>query len=258
MLQHLFGSKSAERILLFLWVNERCYARQIQKACGCALTPLQSILGKFELAGILVSVLQGRKKLYCLNPNYHVYGELKALLQKGFAHLAVEEKKHLLVYRSVENSPTYVEKKRRALCLQAFGETLFRIKHMTIRTQSGEEAIGEVVVKEEKPGIFTFTEKGKWVKGKQENMNFHNSLRWSFEFEEGLIRLEHLRHGAEHATLLSILAPLSSKQLQSMDPHLCGEDCYFGSIEFNKQGINLTWRVLSHRKNETFQYEYNA
>lgn len=256
MLQHLFGSKSAERILLFLWVNERCYASQIQKACGCALTPLQYILRKFELAGILVASLQGRKKLYCLNSDYLVYTELKALLQKGFANLPAEEKKSLFVYRNSGNAPSYAQQKRRALCLQAFGERLLRTQQMTIRTQDGEEAIGEVKVKEEKPGIFIFTERGRWVKGKQQNMNFHNSLRWSFVFDEGLIRLEHLRHGLDHPIFLSYLTPISSKHLRSIDPHLCQKDCYFGHIEFNSQGIYLTWRVLSDRKNETLHYVY--
>jgi len=256
MLHYLFGSKSAERILLFLWVNERCYASQIQKACGCALTPLQSILRKLEHAGILISVLQGRKKLYTLNPEAPIHGELKALLQKGFAHLPAEEKKHLFVYRQVATSQSYLQQKRKALCLQAFGERLLSSKQMTIRTQNGEEAIGEVKVAEEKPGIYTFTERGTWVKGRQQNINFHNSLRWSFVYEQGIIRLEHLRHGPDHPIFLSYLTPISAKQLQSMDPHLCQEDCYFGHIEFTKQGIYLTWRILSARKNETFHYVY--
>lgn len=256
MLKQLFGSKNAERILLFLWVNERCYATQIQKACDCALTPLQHILRKFELAGILISTLQGRKKLYHLNPNYLFHLELKALLQKGFSHLLAEEKKHLFVYKRLETPRSYLQQKRQALCLQAFVERLLRTQQMTIRTQNGEEAVGKVTVKEEKPGIFIFTEQGHWVKGIQQNINFHNSLRWSCIFEEGLIRLEHLRHGLNHPIFLSYLTPINSKQLQSIDPHLCQKDCYFGHIEFNKQGIYLTWRILGDRKNETLHYIY--
>ncbi len=256
MLQHLFGSKSAQRVLLFLWVNERCYASQIQKACGGALSPLQNILRKFERVGLLVSALHGKKRFYALNPDCVVHAELKALLQKGFAHLPAEEKKHLFVYRNIKSSQSYLQQKRRALCLRSFGERLLCAKQMTIRTQSGEEAIGEVSVKEEKPGIFIFTERGMWVKGTQQNINFHNSLRWSLVYEEGLLRLEHLRHGPDHPIFLSYLTPISGKHLQSIDPHLCQEDCYFGHIQFNKEGIYLTWRVLSARKNETFHYVY--
>jgi len=256
MLQYLFGSKSAKRVLLFLWVNERCYASQIQKAFGGPLSPFQYILRKFEKAGILVCALQGKKKFYTLNPDCVFHAELKALLQRGFAYLCAEEKKSLLIYRNVKSSQSFLQQKRSALCLRAFRERLVYVKQMTIRTQRGEEAIGEVSVKEEKPGIFIFVERGVWVNGRQQNMNFQNSLRWSLIHEEGVIRLEHLRNGPDHPIFLSYFTPMSRKHLQSVDPHLCQEDCYFGNVEIKKEGIYLTWRVLSARKNETFHYVY--
>ncbi len=256
MLSSLFGSKSAEKVLLFLLVNEQCHASQMQKAFGCALTPLQNIFRKFEQAGILTSTLRGNKKLYRLNPDYPLTGELKALLQKGFAHLPKDEKKQLFLYPESKISPRYPEQKRAALALQAFRERILRASQVTIRTQTGDEAIGEVKVKEEKPGVLIFTERGRWVKGEQKNIAFHNCLRWSFIFEDGLVRLEHLRHGPNHPIFLSHMIPMGTKRLQSIDPHLCQEDCYFGHIQFDKQGIYLTWRVLSSHKNETLHYVY--
>jgi len=256
MLKDLLGSKSGERILLFLWVNERCYASQIQKAYASALTPLQNALRKFEQAGILAATLHGNKKLYRLNSDYPFHKELKALLQKGFTHLPAEEKKYLFLHAESKASGSYPQQKRAALCLQAFWERMLQVKQMTIRTQTEEEAIGEVRVEEEKVGILTFTERGRWVRGNQQNIDFHNSLRWSFGFEEGLVRLEHLRHGPTHPILLSHLMPISSRHFQSIDPHLCAGDCYFGRIEFNREGVYLTWRILSERKNETLHYVY--
>ncbi|HSW71928.1 MAG TPA: winged helix-turn-helix domain-containing protein [Chlamydiales bacterium] len=255
MLKSLFGSKSAERILLFLLVNEQCYASQIQKAYGIALTPLQSILRKFEQAGILNPVFQGKKKLYRLNPNFPLIKELKVLLQKGFAHLPHEEKKHLFPNPESKNL-SYSKLKRTALSLQSFWERIVQVQQMTIRTHTGEEAIGEVNVKEEKPGVLLFIVRGKWVKGVEQDMAFHNSLRWTFLFEDSLVRLEHLRHGPNHPIFLSHLAPITPRHLQSIDPHLCQGDCYFGRIEFSKLGIYMTWRILSGDKNETLHYVY--
>ena len=256
MLQLLFGNKSAERILLFLLVHEQCYACQVQKAYRTALTPIQSFLRKFEKAGILVASLRGNKRLYRLNPHYPLHEELKTLLQKGFTHLPAEEKRHLFLCHEPKASPSYVKQKRTALSLQAFCERILQVKQMTIRMQTEDEAIGEVKVKEEKPGILSFTEQGRWVKGEQQNITFRNSLRWTFLFEDGLVRLEHLRYGPNHPVFLSHLVPTSSRHLQSIDPHLCQEDCYFGRVEFHRQGIYLTWRILSKYKNETLYYVY--
>lgn len=287
LLKSLFGSKSAERILLFLWVNEQCYASQIQNAYGIALTPIQNVLRKFEQAGILVSSfkfdpsnrskqtqegnfvlsrtqespismnsLKAKKKLYRFNPNYAFIAELKAILQKGFALLPAEEKKYLFVRQELRTHRLHSHQKRQALCLQAFLERLMQVQQMTIRAQAGDEALGEVKVKLEKPGILTFTERGRWVKGDRKNIDFHNSLRWSFVFEEGIVMLEHLRHGPNHPIFLSYLKPIRSSCFQSTDPHLCQGDCYFGTIEFNRQGIYLTWRILSDGNNEILHYVY--
>lgn len=87
-------------------------------------------------------------------------------------------------------------------------------------------------------------------------MTFYNSLRWTVLFEEGLISLEHLRHGPNHPIFLSHLAPISSREFHPLNPHLCQKDCYYGSIKLQKQAIYLNWRVLSDRKNETFDYIY--
>ncbi|MGH2612895.1 MAG: winged helix-turn-helix domain-containing protein, partial [Rhabdochlamydiaceae bacterium] len=70
MLANLLGSKNAERVLLFLLVNERCYASEVQRAFGIPLTPLQSIMQKFEKSGILLFDRQGKTKLCRLNPSY--------------------------------------------------------------------------------------------------------------------------------------------------------------------------------------------
>lgn len=254
MLDLLLGSKSAERILLFLWVNEWAYTSQMQRAYGSALTPFQSMLHKFEQAGIVTCTLSKNKKLYRLNPEYPLYAELRALLQKAFTSLPAEEKKHLFVLQNIWSTHSYRHQKRIALCLQTFWEKLSQVQKITIRAQTGGEAIGEVKVNKEKPNTLIFHERGRWMEG--ERIEFSNALRWSLLFDEGMITLEHLRQGMNHPILLFHLAPVGARQLQSIDSHLCQSDCYFGRLELHPHSIHLIVKVLGRNKNQLNSYTY--
>lgn len=251
MLDCLLGSKSAERILLFLLVNERCYISQIQRAYQIPLTPLQSMMRKLERGGIIAFDMQGKRKLYRLHPDYLFLKELKALLQKGFTYLPPEEKKLLFARREQWGNRSFEHSKRIASCLDRFWKRLFLVRRVTI--QAIGEAFGEVKVKEEKKGVLLFFERGQWL---PQEIEFNNCLRWSFDYENGLIGLEHLRHGPNHPVFLFHLAPISPRCFQSIDSHFCRTDCYFGQIELGEQSIQFIWRILGPQKNEILHYTY--
>jgi len=97
MLEALFGSVTAERVLLYLSRFEEGYARGIAKHFGMALTPVQKQLAKFEAAGILVSIERGRTLVYLWNPRYPFLDELRALLAKAYDYLTPEEKERYTV-----------------------------------------------------------------------------------------------------------------------------------------------------------------
>ena len=259
MLLSLFGSKSAERILLFLLVNESCYASEIQKAFGIALAPLQNILQKFEKAGILSYEMEGNKKLFRLNPSYLLYEELKALLKKAFVHLPSQEKKVLFSKQACWDLPIQSSgktQKKVATCLSSFWQKLKKVQHVSIQTQSAGQAFGKVLITQEKEGVLLFTENGQWVhKGAQE-INFSKALRWSIDYTQGLISLEHLHYGSAKPVFLFHLAPSGTHSLQSIDSHLCLQDCYFGRITFNEEHIQFLWRILGPRKNEVLYHVY--
>jgi len=253
MLFDLLGSKSAERILLFLLVNECGYASEIQRAHGIPLTPIQSILQKFEKAGVLTSELHKKTKLYRFNPAYPLQSELKALLKKAFVHLPAEEKRAFFSRKARwRKAEAYSQQKRTALCLEAFWLRLAKTQKVSIQTQSENKGYGEVHVSEKKEQLL-FTENGHWV---EQGIEFSNVLRWSIDRAAGLIALEHLRYGVHRPVFLFHLAPTGPNTLQSIDSHLCADDCYFGRIEFTKQHIRLLWRIIGPRKNDVLQHIY--
>lgn len=261
MLSDLLGSKSAERILLFLLVNEFGSASDMQKAYAIALSPLQNILRKFEQIGLLQYEAEKNTKLYRFNCAYPLLSELKALLKRAFIHLPANEKRALFSTKTgwkTSLKDHYVHQKRVALCLEAFWQRAQQIKKVSIQTQSGGQAFGEVHVAQENERSLLFAEQGHWLHLTKKPIDFTNHVRWSIDRAAGLIALEHLRYGADRPVFLFHLAPTGPNTLQSIDSHLCLEDCYFGRIEFTKQHIRLLWRILGPRKNEIQHHVYSS
>jgi hypothetical protein len=94
MLKGIFGNASAEKVLFYIEQYGEGYATAIAKAFdGTTLHMVQRQLERFERAGLLVSGLKGRTRLYTWNPRYPFLAELRALLAKGLAALPVSERK---------------------------------------------------------------------------------------------------------------------------------------------------------------------
>lgn len=93
MLESLFGSESIERVLFFLLRNETCYALQLKKQFGTALSPLQQALLRLEKGGILASTVVGKTRVFQFNPRYLFRKELCFFLECVYATLPEEIKK---------------------------------------------------------------------------------------------------------------------------------------------------------------------
>jgi hypothetical protein len=257
MLDILFGSKNAERVLLFLLVNGSCYGSEIQKAFDVSLSPIQSILYKFEKAGIVLSELQGNKKLFRLDPSYPLYADLKSMLKTAFVHLPSAEKRQLFSWQSINSSETIKSQKKRASTLHAFWKRLQAVQSVSIQTESAGRAFGKVLITKEKDGVLVFTEQGQWAHEGAQGIHFSKALRWKIDYTSATISLEHLHYGASRPVFLFHLTPVSSNTLQSIDSHLCLSDCYFGRITFNENNIQFLWRILGPRKNEILYHVYS-
>jgi DNA-binding transcriptional ArsR family regulator len=87
MLDKLFGSKTAERVLMYLYVYQNAYPSEISRVFSLPLNMIQKQLQKFEDGGILASRLRGRVRIYQWNPRYPFLSEVKKLLAKNFEYL---------------------------------------------------------------------------------------------------------------------------------------------------------------------------
>jgi hypothetical protein len=99
MLEPLLGSKSSERVLIFIEAFGEGYAREISRFFGTSLNPIQKQLDKLELGSILVSFSKGRTRLYSFNPRYPFLIELKGILDKALSFYPEDEQERLLMLR---------------------------------------------------------------------------------------------------------------------------------------------------------------
>jgi hypothetical protein len=76
----LFGSETAEKVLLYLARYQEGYASGISDTFEIPVSMVQRQLLKFEASGVLVSQLKGKTRLFLWNPRYAYLRELKELL----------------------------------------------------------------------------------------------------------------------------------------------------------------------------------
>lgn len=262
MLEALYGNQNIERILFFLFVNEKCYGAQIRQALGGSLTPIQKALLRLEKGGLIISHLEGRTRFYQFNPGFPLLTELEHLLKKAYTLLSAQEKKKYYVLK--ESSSTMNPKAKLQILLE-FWEKLTSIKYLTVTTKSklrkeqrwSDRGKGEVLVEKEGSNILIFKEKGKWENSIKGDIAFSNIFRWTFDRHTHSISLEHLRKGPDQPVFLLHLVPSNKRVLSSTDPHLCSEDAYLGHIHFDLHNIRLHWRVIGPNKNEEIDYYYS-
>lgn len=111
LLDVLFGNATAEKVLLFIAVNEDAYAQRMSEALGVPLSVIQKQLRRLENGGVLVSRLVGRTRLFSLNPRYPLRNELQALLKRAFSLLPSEQQ---ALYESVRTRPRLTGKPLRS------------------------------------------------------------------------------------------------------------------------------------------------
>ena len=100
MIDGLLGGATAEKVLLYLANYEEGYARGISECFEVPVNMVQKQLFRFEKAGVLVSRLRGRVRLYGWNPRYPFHEELAALLGKVLRLLPPDERKKYFMDRT--------------------------------------------------------------------------------------------------------------------------------------------------------------
>jgi len=94
MLEGLFGNATAEKVLLYIEQYGEGYALAIADTFDdVTLSMVQRQLERFERAGLLVSILKGRTRLFQWNPRYPFINEVRALLQKALESLPEQDQR---------------------------------------------------------------------------------------------------------------------------------------------------------------------
>lgn len=258
MIQTLFGNQNIERILFFLFVNEKCYGVQLQTLLEVPLTPIQNALKRLEKKGVLQSSYEGKARMYRLNPSYPLREELETLLKKAYLLLPSEEKRK---YCYIHKKDMGISQERhRKNDLFRFWERLLKVTSLSLKVKpvQEKERIGKakVDISLTAPSVLLFEEKGHWYINQKADTGFRNTFRWSLDAKSSLITLDHLRYGAKRPVFLFHLTAVTSSRLESVGAHLCKEDTYLGNITWNSNQVLFHWKVIGPKKNDELIYDY--
>ena len=262
MLEGLFGSKNIEKILLFLFVNGKCYGTQLHRNLRTPLTPIQKGLIRLEKSGVIMSYYEGKTRVYQFNPAFPLLEEMEILLKKAYTLLPSHTKRNYYVAK--EDKTSFISQKNQMHLLILFWNQLGVVKHISFyaKSRAKEEqgwngtGKGEVVISKQGDNILIFNEKGNWHGKNGASTGFTNVFRWTLDRTAGLISLEHLRFGVDHPVFLFHLEPSNQNTLSSVDSHFCEGDTYFGQISMDHHSLRLNWRVIGPKKNEELDYYY--
>jgi len=100
MLEALLGNKTIEKVLLYIYVFESSYIREIARNFSIPVRSVVQQLDRLEEGGILVSRLRGKVRIYQFNPRYPFLPELKSLLGKAYSVLPKDVKEKFYIKRT--------------------------------------------------------------------------------------------------------------------------------------------------------------
>lgn len=138
----------------------------------------------------------------------------------------------------------------------SFGDpwpVLQRVRRFSIRVEPGGSPIshhGSGVIRVEtavspEASTITWHEAGRWTAGPHSGIPFTNTTVWQRQPGRPGLALSHLRRGPASPTLLAMLEPACTGTWLAVDPHQCGSDLYHPTLEWDRDGLCLTWAVQS-------------
>ncbi|HNA62176.1 MAG TPA: DUF6314 family protein [Rhabdochlamydiaceae bacterium] len=139
--------------------------------------------------------------------------------------------------------------------MKALWKRLSQVHRLSLHSQSGMSGSGQVKVKTGLKSLI-FVESGEW--SHPVNISFYNILRWKVDFSTSLISLEHLRFGSSQPVFLFHLKTVGPHIFQSLNSHVCKNDCYSARIEMSEHHLNFIWDISGPRKKETLFYSYES
>lgn len=132
----------------------------------------------------------------------------------------------------------------------------FRSTSQTNNIGWSGEGRGQVVVEAINADAILFHEQGLWQQDGGKQLAFTNVFRWTVLSEANVLRLEHLRFGSERPVYLFDLRQADPTTWQSIEPHLCRDDCYSAEMKLSANELSLRWTIEGPEKNESIHYWY--
>ena len=99
MLEKIFGNKTAEKVMLHLYHYGEIFPSAIARDYNIALTPVQNQLQRFEEAGVLISKMVGRTRVYKFNKRYPLTKPFIELVQIVYETISLEDKEKIFKKR---------------------------------------------------------------------------------------------------------------------------------------------------------------
>ena len=99
MLEGIFGNKTAERVLVYIYHYGEAYASAISKDFAVALNPVRQQLDRFEKAGVLASKEAGRTRIYSFNPKYPFTKPVKDLVALYYDSFSLADRQKMFATR---------------------------------------------------------------------------------------------------------------------------------------------------------------
>ncbi|MGE4170647.1 MAG: ArsR family transcriptional regulator [Candidatus Margulisiibacteriota bacterium] len=100
MLEHLFGNKTAERVLLHIFHYGETYAREIALDLSIPATPVLYQLIRFERSGVLISRQVGKAKVFRFNDDNPLTQPVRVLIGIVYDRLDDSERSRFFKSRS--------------------------------------------------------------------------------------------------------------------------------------------------------------
>ena len=100
MLKSLFGNDVIEKVLFYILVYGKAYAKKLSMVYGIPVNGIQQQLKRLEAGGILYSENLGRVRIYGFNPRYAFIRELKQLLDRAMDFMPKSEIENIYRERS--------------------------------------------------------------------------------------------------------------------------------------------------------------
>lgn len=99
MLDKVLGNETAMKLMLQLYHYGEVYPSAVAKDCGMSLSPVQRQCERFEEAGILISKLVGKTRVYIFNQKSPATKAFMNLIKVYYDNLSLKDKEALFSSR---------------------------------------------------------------------------------------------------------------------------------------------------------------